>query len=121
MSSSSKKIKFKYVGTAILLSGLVTFFQSGKTVNMQQQLCKDTKKEYINQQGIVSDMLNVLKDNPERHDPKKVRSEGFWAESACVLAYKSLKPTFFQEWILMFVFLWGLMTYVRILNTKNIK
>ena len=43
------------------------------------------------------------------------------ARSACVYAYKSLKPTFFQEWILMFVFLWGLMTYVRILNTKNNK
>ena len=121
MSSSSKKIKFKYVGTAILLSGVVTFLQQVKTGNMQRQLCEDTKTSFIRLEGKTSDMLNILIDNPERHDPEEVESNAYNARSACEYAYKSLKPTFLQEWFLFFIFIWGLMTYVRILNTKNIK
>ena len=121
MSSSSKEIKFKYVGTAILLSGVVTFFQQVKTSEMQIQLCEDTKTSFITLEGKTTDMLNALKGNYELTDKEKVIDNANGARSACVYAYKSLKPTFFQEWILMFVFLWGLMTYVRILNTKNNK
>ena len=119
--SSFKKITFKYVGLAILLSGLITFFEGGKTSYMQQKLCEDTKKTFIRQNGVISDMVNVLLDQPERHNEEEVRRNGSSAESACVIAYKRLKPTVFQEWFLFFIFLWILMTYVDIQSTKNIK
>ena len=119
--SSFKKITFKYVGLAILFSGLITFFEGGKTSYMQQKLCEDTKKIFIRKNGVIRDMLNAMTDNPERHNEEEVRGNGYRAESACVLAYKRLKPTVFQEWFLFFIFLWGLMTYVDIQSTKNIK
>ena len=121
MSSSSKKIKFKYVGTAILLSGAITILQGFKTANMQRQLCEDTKTSFISLEGRTTDILNAFQGNYELTDKEEVRDNANSAKSACVYAYKGLKPTFLQEWFLFFIFIWGLMTYVRILNEKNIE
>ena len=97
MSSSSKEIKFKYVGTAILLSGVVTFFQQVKTSEMQIQLCEDTKTSFITLEGKTTDILNAFQGNYELTDKEEVRDNANSAKSACVYAYKSLKLHSFKN------------------------